>query len=137
MVEEKRKQLVTFLSRECLDPKSRLPHPPTRVQQALEKIRFAIDPFEDIEKQAGKAIKDLRVVLPISIEKIAVSFKVPAEYASRTYGKIKSFGTIKSETWTNDGSLISIIEMPAGLYRPFLEKIGEITRGNLEAKIVK
>jgi len=27
--------------------------------------------------------------------------------------------------------------MPAGLYGPFLEKLGKITRGNLEAKIVE
>jgi len=26
--------------------------------------------------------------------------------------------------------------MPAGLYGPFLEKIGEVTKGNAEAKVI-
>ncbi len=137
MVEEKRRQIVAFISRQCVDPRTKLPHPPARVEQALEQVRMSIDPFKEVEEQANEAIKLLRSVLPISIERINVSVRIPPQYAARAYGSVKSFGTIRNETWRSDGSWSAVVEMPAGFYPPFLEKIGEITRGNVQAEIMK
>ena len=120
-----------------MDPRTKLPHPPLRIQQALEQIHFSIDPFKDAEEQANEAINQLRSVLPISIEKISVSVRVPSQYVGRAYGTVKSFGKIRSETCGTDGSWKAVIEMPAGLYGPFLEKLGEITKGSAEAEIIK
>ena len=135
-VEEKRKQIVTFISRNCMDPRTNLPHPPTRVEQAMEKIHYPIDPFKEVEEQAKEIIKLLRPILPIKMEQISVNVHVPAEYAAKAYGYVKGVGTLKREEWCADGSWAGVIEMPAGVYGPFLEKIGEITKGNAEAKIV-
>ncbi|MBS7648539.1 MAG: ribosome assembly factor SBDS [Candidatus Bathyarchaeia archaeon] len=137
LIEEKRRQIIDFISRNAVDPRTKLPHPPTRIEQALEQVRFPVDPFKSVEEQANEAIKALRSVLPLSVEKISVAVKIPPEYASKSYGTLKSFGTIKNEIWLSDGSLSVILEMPAGFYGPFLEKMGEMTRGNVEAKIVK
>ena len=46
-IEEKRKQIVSFISRHCVDPRTNLPHPPSRIEQAMSQIRFSIDPFKD------------------------------------------------------------------------------------------
>lgn len=43
MVEDKRKQIVDFIARQCVDPKTNLPHPPTRVENAMEQIRYSIE----------------------------------------------------------------------------------------------
>ncbi|MBS7639353.1 MAG: ribosome assembly factor SBDS [Candidatus Bathyarchaeia archaeon] len=137
MIEEKRRQIIDFISRNAVDPRTKLPHPPTRIEQALEQIHFPIDPFKSVEEQANEAIKALRTILPLSVERISVATRVPPEYASKAYGTLKSFGTIKSEVWLNDGSLSVILEMPAGLYGPFLEKMGELTHGNVDVKIIK
>lgn len=137
MVEETRRRIIAFISRQAVDPRTKIPHPPTRVEQALEQIRFSVDPFESVEEQANEAIKLLRPVLPISIEKMSVSVNIPPQYAGRAYGTVKSFGTIASESWRADGSWSAVVEMPAGMYGPFLEKLGDITRGNVEVKVVK
>jgi len=137
LVEDKRKQIVSFISRQCVDPKTNLPHPPLRIEQAMEQIHFSIDPFKDAEEQAKEIIKLLRPVLPLKVEQVSVAVRIPPEYAGKVYGTVKGFGTIKREQWQADGSWFTIIEMPAGLYGPFLEKLGKITRGNLEAKIVE
>jgi ribosome maturation protein SDO1 len=137
MVEEKRRQIIAFISRQGVDPRTKLPHPPTRIEQALEQVRFSIDAFKEVEEQANEAINLLRSILPISIERMSVSVRIPPQYASRAYGTAKSFGTIRSESWRSDGSWTAIVEMPAGLYGPFLEKLGEITRGSIEVEVVK
>jgi ribosome maturation protein SDO1 len=137
MTEEKKRQIITFISRQCVDPRTKLPHPPLRIQQALEQVHFSVDPFRDVEEQANEAIALLRSVLPISTEKITVSVRIPAQYVGKTYGTVKSFGSIKRENWHSDGSWSAVVEMPAGLYGPFLEKLGEMTRGNAEAEVLK
>jgi len=137
LTEDKRKQIISFISRQCVDPRTNLPHPPTRVEQAMEQIHYSIDPFKEAEEQAREIIKLLRPVLPLKMEQVSVAIRIPPEHASKVYGTVKGFGTIKREEWRADGSWFAIIEMPAGLYGPFLEKIGEKTRGNLEAKMVE
>jgi ribosome maturation protein SDO1 len=136
MIEDKRRQIIDFISRQCVDPKTNLPHPPARIENALEHIHYPIDPFKPVEEQAKEIIKLLRQVLPLKMEQVSVGVRIPAEYSARAYGTIKGFGTIKKEEWRADGSWYGIIEMPAGLYGPFLEKLGEITKGNGEAKII-
>ncbi|MEM2557684.1 MAG: ribosome assembly factor SBDS, partial [Candidatus Bathyarchaeia archaeon] len=50
MIEEKRRQIIDFISRNAVDPRTKLPHPPTRIEQALEQIHFPIDPFKSVEE---------------------------------------------------------------------------------------
>jgi len=137
LVEDKRKKIVSFISRQCIDPKTNLPHPPLRIEQAMEQIHFSIDPFSEVEEQAREIIKLLRPVLPLKMEQVSVAVRIPPEYTSKVYGTVKGFGTIKREQWQADGSWSATVEMPAGLYGPFLEKLGKITRGNLEAKLIE
>jgi ribosome maturation protein SDO1 len=131
---DKRKQIIAFIARQAVDPKTNLPHPPLRIEQAMEQIHYSIDPFKDAEEQAKEVIKLLRPIIPLKIEQIQVKVSIPPEYAAKAYGTVKGYGTIKREEWRADGSWFSIVEMPAGLYGPFLDKLGEITKGNAEAK---
>jgi ribosome maturation protein SDO1 len=136
MVEEKRKQIIDFISRQCVDPKTNLPHPPTRIENAMEQVRYSIEPFKSVEEQAKEIIKLLRIILPLKMEQVIVGVSIPAEYSARAYGAIKGFGTIKREEWRGDGSWFGEIEMSAGMYAPFLDKLGNVTKGSGEAKIV-
>ncbi|KYH41195.1 MAG: rRNA metabolism protein, SBDS family [Candidatus Bathyarchaeota archaeon B26-2] len=134
MIEEKRKQIIAFISRNCIDPRTNLPHPPLRIEQAMEQVHYSIDPFRSAEEQANEIIKALRPILPIKIEQLSVSVRVPPEYTGKVYGIIKRFGTVRREEWHPDGSYSAVIEMPAGLYGPFLEKVGEASRGRVQVE---
>jgi ribosome maturation protein SDO1 len=136
MIEDKRKQIIAFVSKQCVDPKTNLPHPPLRIEQAMDQVHHPIDPFKPTEEQAKDIIKLLRPILPLKMEHVSVSIHIPAEHAAKTYGTVKAFGTIESQEWRADGSWYGILEMPAGLYGPLLEKLGEVTKGNAEAKII-
>ncbi len=46
MVEDKRRQIIDFISRQAVDPKTNLPHPPLRIENAMEQIRYPIDPIQ-------------------------------------------------------------------------------------------
>src|SRR5512135_3205648 len=104
MVDDKRRQIVDFISHQAVDPKTNLPHPPARIENAMEQIRYPIDPYKPVEEQAKEIVKLLRPILPLKIEQVSVNVRIPAEYAARAYGAMKAAGTLKHEEWRSDGS---------------------------------
>ncbi len=136
LIEDKKKQIINFISRHCVDPKTNLPHPPLRIEQALSQAKISIDPFKDAEEQAKNVIQALRPILPLKISSVSIEVKIPPQYASASYGTLKSYGSIKREQWLPDGSLLAIVEIPAGLQTSFLEKLGSITRGNVQSRLI-
>jgi len=137
LVDDKRKQIVAFVSRNCIDPRTGTPHPPLRIEQAFNQIRLVVDPFKPAEEQAKAVIEELRTLLPIKIEKMKVAVKVFPEHAAKAYGSIKGFGTITREEWQKDGSLVALVEMPAGLYGSFVDRLGKLTQGTVQTKVLK
>lgn len=137
LVEVKRKQIINFIARNCIDPRTGAPHPPLRIEQALNQIRLVIDPFKSGEEQAKEAIEALRPILPLRIENLRIAVKIPPEYAPRAIGMVKEFGAVSKEEWQSDGSWIAIVEMPAGLHTAFLERVGKVTQGNYQTRILK
>ena len=77
LVEEKRKQIVATIARNFVDPRTGLPHPPLRIEQAMAEIRVSIDPFKDVNEQTKLVIDELRGILPLKSERIKLLVKVP------------------------------------------------------------
>jgi ribosome maturation protein SDO1 len=137
MIVEKKKQIISYISRHSVDPRTGFPHPPLRIEQALNQIRVKIDPFRKTEEQVKLIINELRSILPIGKGNISIAVKIPPEYVSQSIGIIKSFGLIKKQEWQKNGSLIAIVEIPAGMHSPFLEKLQGLVHGNLQVKILQ
>jgi len=137
LVEEKRRQIMAFVARNCIDPRTGTPHPPIRIEQAMNQIKYSIDPFKSSDEQSKAVIEELRALLPIKMEHMRVAVKILAEYSAKGYGALKGYGTIGKEEWQADGALVAVVEMPAGLYGPFLERLGKITQGTIQTKILK
>jgi ribosome maturation protein SDO1 len=130
MVDEKKKQIIQYISRNFIDPKTHLPHPPLRIENAMEQIRLVIDPFKRPEEQAKKIIDDLRKILPLKSENLQLVITIPPQFSSQSYSIIKGLGDLKDEKWLHDGSLKVIIELNAGLRLTFIERVNSITKGS-------
>jgi len=137
MTEQKRKQIVNIISKTFVDPKTKLPHPVVRIENAMEDIRYHIDPFKEADEQVQEVVQALRSVLPMSSENIQIALKIPAEYTGKAYGTVKDYGTIKRDEWQNDGSWVTVVELPAAMQVDFMEALGKDTQGNVQSKIVK
>ncbi len=137
MIAEKRKQIITFIAKTYVDPRSHLPHPPMRIEQALEQIRISIDPFKNSEEQAKEIVEKLRTIIPLKSENMLLEITVPAQYAAQSYSVLKSNGTIKKEEWQNNGSLKAILEIPAGARANVIDRLGSITKGSATVEMVK
>lgn len=134
--EEKLKRLMDIIHRNGVDPKTHLPHPMTRIENAFTEARIRIDDNKTAEDQVLEVLKELRVILPIRFETKEIAVKVPAPYAAKSYSVVKGFGTIIKEDWQSDGSWVVVVEMAGGLETDFYDKINSLTHGNVETKVL-
>jgi ribosome maturation protein SDO1 len=134
MVEEKRKQIVQYINRSFVDPKTHLPHPVVRIEAAMDEARVSIDPFKRSEDQAKTVIEGLRKILPLKSEIVRLTVTVPPQYSAQSFNILKSSGDFKGEEWLSDGSLRVIVEMNAGLKAQFLDRLGSISKGSAVVK---
>ena len=77
IIADKRIKIIHQIATTATDPRTKLPHPKTRIELALDEIRFSIDPFLSIDRQVQDAIKLLKPVIPLSFITIRLAFKVP------------------------------------------------------------
>jgi len=137
MQENKRKRVIDIIARDAMDPQTKAPHPRQRIERAMEEAGVHIDPFKPVSEQVKRTIDAIRPILPISLEKVRISVKIPAQYTGKGYNVVRSFGTLEREDWQSDGSWIGIIKLPAGMQNEFYEKLNEVTKGNASTRILK
>ena len=136
-IAEKRNQVITFISRNAINPQSGFPHPPQRIELAMEEARVNIDPFKSVEEQVKETVKALRPLLPIRFEEIRIAVKIPADYAPRAYGEIQAAVTLEQNEWQKDGSWIAVVRIPAGIQEEFYDLVNKVSRGNAETRILE
>jgi ribosome maturation protein SDO1 len=137
LVEEKRKQVISTIARNYVDPRTGLPHPPLRIEQAMSEVRVSIDPFKDAGEQTKTVVDLLRSLLPLKSEKIKLLVKVPAQWSSQSFGALKSAGEIVKEEWGQDGGLTVVVEIPAGVHSTLIDRLGSLTKGNAQATVMR
>jgi ribosome maturation protein SDO1 len=137
MLEAKRKQVVQYIAANAINPQTGAPHPPQRIENAMEEAKVHIDPFKPVEEQVKEVLDALRPLLPIRFEKVRIAVKLSAEDSAKAYGDIKGYGTILKEEWSPTGAWLGVVEMPAGLQTDFLERLNAKTRGNVETRVLK
>ena len=137
MVEAKRKQIVNIIVMNAINPQTMTPHPPERIESAMDEAKVRIDPFKAADVQIKDILDALRPIIPIRFEKVKIAIRVPGDIYARIYGDIKSMATLLKEEWQPNGAWIGLVEVPAGLQTEFLEKLNNKAHGNLESKIVK
>lgn len=137
MQEDRKKQIVAIIARHAINPQTNAPHPPQRIEKAMEEARVHVDLSKTAEEQVQQVLKALRPIIPIRFEERTVAARIPAQYAAKAYSVVKSFGDIKKEEWQKDGSWIILMNLPAGVVDEFFEALNSLTKGEVGTKIIK
>ncbi len=133
---DKRRQIVAEIARNAINPQTKTPHPPSRIETAMEEARIHVDPFKPAEQQVQTVLNALKPIIPIRFEKVRMALHASGEIYGKIYGDVVSYGTIIKEEWQPDGSWVGIVEMPAGVQVEFLDHIGKKSKGEIETKIL-
>lgn len=135
--ERKKKQIINLIHRNGVDPRTHIPHPLTRIENAFEEVKFHVDEYAPVERQLQEVLLKLKPILPIKFEIKEISIKLGPQYAPKAYPVIKKYGTILKDEWMNNGYYVAVVEMPGGLEDEFYEKLNNVCHGEVEAKVIK
>jgi ribosome maturation protein SDO1 len=136
LMEEKRGQVITFIARHAINPQTGLPHPPTRIEMAMEEAKVTIDPFKSLDDSVAETMKALRPLIPIRFEELRVAVRIPPEYAAKAYGDIDAFARIEQEEWQKDGSWICVVKIPGGMQQELESLVRKVSKGSGQVRVL-
>lgn len=137
MVERKKKLIIQHIARNAINPQTKAPHPPARIEMAMDEARIHLDPFKSVEAQVQDVLKAIRPLIPIRIETVQVAVKFPAVHAGKAQATLHGWGEVKQSAWQEDGSYIAVIEIPGGMQTEFYSELNKRTQGEVETRLVK
>jgi len=130
LVESMRQKIIHYIHSQAIDPKSKTPHPKTRIELALDESRYSVDPFKRLDEQIKEAVAKLKPLIPLSFETVKLAFKIPGA----NFGSVSQIlrGFQQKEGWLEDGSWACVIECPAGMKG---ELIGQVMKKSADAEV--
>lgn len=128
------KQVVEFLSRNAVDPRSSRPYTSSAIESAISQAGIKID-NKPVDQQITEIIAKLRTILPIRIETKKLKITVPAMHSGKVYGMLKDYK--EKEDWLGNGDLVCIVNIPAGLQMDFYDKLNGVTHGSSIVEEIK
>jgi len=130
--EDRYNQVVEFIHKNCIDSKTKLPHPAERIRAAMEQAGAKVDEHKTAEQQAPAIVKLLQKLMPIKFETKRLLMRIPPVFTGKAYGILKDY--LIKEEWLADGSLSCLVEMPAGAMMDILDRINTLTHGDIITK---
>ena len=130
--EQKRKRLLELIHRNAIDPKTKLPHPLTRLELAFSEARIRVDELKRAEDQLQEVLKKLQPILPIRFEQAIIHIHVPVEHAGKAHASASTFGTLKRSEWLTDGSWSAELLLPAGMVPECVDALNKKTHGSVQ-----
>ena len=127
---------MAYIAANAINPQTHTPHPPSRIEMALEEAKFHVDLFKPLDKEIEEAMKLLRPLIPIRFERSRIAIKLKGTDYGRCYDDLISYGIVDREVWTPEGDWIGSMEIPAGVITELTEKLKHKTRGSASVKLV-
>jgi len=136
LLDSKRKRIIAYIAANAINPQNHLPHPPIRIEMALEEGKYHVDPVRPFEREVEEAMKVLRPLLPIRFEKSRIAVRMKADDYGRCFADLTAYGMVDREEWTQDGWWIGTLEIPGGLVDEVTQKLNHKTKGTAAVKLI-
>ena len=137
MMERKKRLIIQYIAQNAINPQTKGPHPPARIENAMDEARIHLDPFKSVEAQVQDVLKAIRPLIPIRIETVQIAVKLPATHAGKATHIMHGWGELKQQAWQSDGSWIGVVEIPGGMQTEFFDHLNKRTHGEAETRMMK
>ncbi len=135
LLEAKKRQIINYIAKNAIDPKTKLPIPVKRIENLFDELRISVDLNKSAEAQAVEAVKRIARVIPIKLARAIIRVVIPPEFSGRAYSELSRLGELKKTDWRNDGSLVAEIEIPAGAQNDVINEVNRLTKGRAQVQI--
>lgn len=134
--EKKTQEIIAYFARHSMNPQTKAPNPPQRIENAMAEARITVDIFKPVPEQIPLILKEIKKIIPISIENLEVAIMLPAAYAGKGQSFLHKY-VIKKQEWQPNGSFIAVIEIPAGLKNDIIGEMNKFTQGTANIRFIE
>eukprot|EP01087_Luapelamoeba_hula_P013707 TRINITY_DN3931_c0_g1_i1.p1 TRINITY_DN3931_c0_g1~~TRINITY_DN3931_c0_g1_i1.p1 ORF type:complete len:288 (+),score=57.32 TRINITY_DN3931_c0_g1_i1:32-865(+) len=128
-VDKKRAEMVNYIHKYYVHPRTRTPHPVLRIENAFDELRINVDPDMPAERQLQeRVLRRLPEVLPITKCEIEGILTIPHQYLGSAMGLVHKYCSVTGENYTSDGSVMNIAFVP-GDYDALMNDLRDLTKG--------
>mmetsp|Transcript_333 Transcript_333/g.1197 ORF Transcript_333/g.1197 Transcript_333/m.1197 type:complete len:258 (+) Transcript_333:2344-3117(+) len=131
--EKKLKEIVQYLHKYFIDPKTLKPHPPARIETALSKVKFTADYKQSAESQAKAILSKLKDQIPLKKSTIEAELQLSHQSMGKCSGIIAKYCRILGEKYTGEGVQYGLEIIPGDL-DTFLKLLNDQTKGEYQLK---
>ena len=135
--DQKKRQILNTLHRNCVNPKNHAPYPLDLLERAFDEAKINIDFNASTNDILDEALRKIKLQIPIKFEVKEIEVHIPGTFAPKCYNLLNNFGKLLKEDWQNDGALLVTIEVPGGMEADFYDKLNSLTHGGITAKVLK
>ena len=123
-----------LLPQNFMDPKTKLPHPLTRIEAALGDIKgLRIHPDEPAEHQA-KIRKQLKDIIPLKSNALEGTIIVPHAFLGQSQGVIHGLCTVSKEEYTGTGCKMRVALVASDLQK-LLSELNRVGKGEINFEL--
>mmetsp|Transcript_53470 Transcript_53470/g.85444 ORF Transcript_53470/g.85444 Transcript_53470/m.85444 type:complete len:307 (+) Transcript_53470:66-986(+) len=108
-VDEKMNEIVYYINKNYVDPKTKLPHPADRISNCMKECHIRVDPNKETRRQAEDAVTKMRGKLMFA-KAVALRAKltIKHQYVGNAMNIVQQIATVQHEEWTGDGCIFTI-----------------------------
>lgn len=132
--DEKRRKIIQIIHQNGIDPRTKLPIPVTRIENAFTEARIMVDEIMSAEDQVSDIVKKMMPIFPVSFQKRTIDITIPSTFAGKCYSIVSTSGKLEKDEWLNDGSWHCVVTMPAGMVQGLYDKLNKQTHGDMQTK---
>jgi ribosome maturation protein SDO1 len=136
MTEERRKEVAYMISRQGINPQTKMPHPQARILSAMDQARAMVDPFRPAGEQVEATLDRIRDILPISFERLEVAIRIPVQFAGKAGQVVRGMAAVKKEEWSAT-HWTAVVEIPAGMQADMYARLNDVSGGKAESRILR
>lgn len=131
LLEEKKKQVIYEISQNAINPKTGIVHPMERIEAALNETGVKIDVNKPVGEQVKEVVQKINAIIPISMEKVKVSVRIPAKFSGKCYGILSKIQHANPE-FDNSGNLNATLEVSGAQKEQLKKELFNICGQDLE-----
>lgn len=121
--DQKKRQIITYISENATNPQSRGKYAQTMIEQEINKIKYNYEINKDYLPQANDILKLLKKVMPIAITSSKIQMRIPGMHCGNFYGNFRQQGKILNEKFDDQGNLCLEMEVSDSIIDRVIEDI--------------
>lgn len=133
-LENRKKQIIDFLTRNAVDAQSGRPFTPNIIENSLKEAGIKIE-NKNVESQITGIIEKLKKIIPLKVQTKRLKINVPAMHTGKVYGLLQEYK--EKEEWLSNGDLQITLNIPVGIQMEFYDKLNSITHGSAITQEIK